>query len=242
MNVLIIFLRNDNCLEISKCDYNYYYDSELNLKCINRETSCPDFKPFENKMTKECIKNCEIEEFSQICSPTNNLVSINETRKKILENEIYLNLEEKLFKNKEKYVIKGNNVTFIYTTSNIEKSELTNNYNTSSIILNEFENEIKQKYLIPEKMPIPILKIETLNNYSNNIFVSYELFNPLNLTEKLDLNLFPQNYMEIRIPLALKKYKMDLIIKTKNLGYNIFDSNDSFYHDICSVFSITILI
>ena len=30
---------------------------------------------------------------------------------------------------------------------------------------------------------------------------------------------------------------MDLIIKTKNLGYNIFDLNDPFYNDICSVFT-----
>ena len=30
---------------------------------------------------------------------------------------------------------------------------------------------------------------------------------------------------------------MDLILKAKNLGYNIFDLNDSFYHDICSVFT-----
>ena len=30
---------------------------------------------------------------------------------------------------------------------------------------------------------------------------------------------------------------MDLILETKKLGYNIFDLNDSFYNDICSIFS-----
>ena len=30
---------------------------------------------------------------------------------------------------------------------------------------------------------------------------------------------------------------MDLILKTSNLGYNLFDLNDSFYNDICSVFT-----
>ena len=40
------FIRNDNCLEISKCDYNYYYDFNLTLICINRDFSCPDFKPY----------------------------------------------------------------------------------------------------------------------------------------------------------------------------------------------------
>ena len=40
------FIRNDNCLEIAKWDFNYYYDSELNLKCIDRKFSCPDIKPY----------------------------------------------------------------------------------------------------------------------------------------------------------------------------------------------------
>ena len=188
-------------------------------------------------MTKECIENCEIDEFNNICNPTNNIISINETKRKIIENVDYLNLNEKLLKNKEKYIITGNNVTFIFTTSEIEKIELYNNYNNSSILLNDFEKILKQKYLIPDDLSIPILKIETYNNHSNILQVSYELYNPLNLTQKLDLNLFDLNYIEIRIPMVIKSYKMDLILKAKNLGYNIFDLNDSFYHDICSVFT-----
>ena len=90
---------------------------------------------------------------------------------------------------------------------------------------------------MPEELPIPILKIEILNNYSNNFELNYHLFNPLNFSQKLDLNLLPQNYIDIRMPITLKQYKMDLIIKTKNLGYNIFDLNNSFYKDICSVFT-----
>ena len=54
------FLRNGLCLEISDCEYNYYYDTNQKLECINRDTYCPDFKPFENKKTKECIENCDI--------------------------------------------------------------------------------------------------------------------------------------------------------------------------------------
>ena len=66
------FLRDDNCLEISKCDYNYYYDIDFNLKCINKNIYCPNFKPYENKITKECIENCSIYEFNNKCNPTNN--------------------------------------------------------------------------------------------------------------------------------------------------------------------------
>ena len=59
----------------------------------------------------------------------------------------------------------------------------------------------------------------------------------MNLEQKIDLNLSSENYIEIRITETFKKYKMDLILETKKLGYNIFDLNDSFYNDICSIFS-----
>ena len=62
-------------------------------------------------------------------------------------------------------------------------------------------------------------------------------FNPLNFSQKLDLNTVSENYIEIILPKLLKPYKMDLILKTRELGYNIFDLNDSFYSDICSVFT-----
>ena len=91
------FLRNDNCLEISNCNFNYYYDLDNNLKCINHDNLCPDFKPYEDSTTKECIRKCDIDEYNNICNPTNNNISINETKSKIIENINYLNLTEKLF-------------------------------------------------------------------------------------------------------------------------------------------------
>ena len=130
------FIRNDNCLEISNCSYNYYYDKNFNLNCIDINSFCPDFKPYENKFTKECIENCDIKDLNISCNPTNNLISVNDTYQKILKNKEYvLSLEEKLFINKEKFIIFGNNVTLIFTTSEIEKNELYINYNFSFIIL-----------------------------------------------------------------------------------------------------------
>ena len=77
------FLRNGICLEISKCEYNYYYDFDLKLNCVNRDNYCPDFKLYENNKTKECIEKCNINDLnSKKCGPTNNPVSIDETYKK----------------------------------------------------------------------------------------------------------------------------------------------------------------
>ena len=65
------------------------------------------------------------------------MISINETRKMILENVNNINLNKQLFKNKQKYIIRGNNVTFIFSITEIEKDEMSINFNTSSIIISK---------------------------------------------------------------------------------------------------------
>ena len=87
---------------------------------------------------------------------------------------------KKLFKDKEKYIIYGNNVTFIFTTSEIENKELYSNYNFSSVILGETEQYLKQLYSLYDELPIPILKKEILNSHSDEIELIYELYNPMN--------------------------------------------------------------
>ena len=76
------------------------------------------------------------------------MISINETLKKILENVNNINLNKQLFKNKQKYIIRGNNVTFIFSTTEIEKEEMSNNFNSSSIIISkDFEQNLKKNIL-----------------------------------------------------------------------------------------------
>ena len=144
------FIKDDNCLNDTKCEYNYYYDNDkdFSLYFINRNEHCPDFKPYENIITKECIQNCSFDEYNKKCNPTNNKIAIKDTYLKIINNIKNLNLEEKLFINKTKYIIYGNNVTFMITTSEIEKKKLYINYNTSSIIITEVEKYIKQNFSI----------------------------------------------------------------------------------------------
>jgi len=231
-------LREDKmCLEDNYCKYNYFYDYNFDLKCVNITDSCPDEKPFELKENKECIKKCDLSEFDNICNPTNNIYSINETYEILIDNINNLNLQNLLITNKEKYTIFGNNVSFIFSTSELEQNDLFTNYNFSSLILNECEIILKSHYLIPNDIPLIILKIETTNNHSNYMEVFYEIYNPLNLSEKLDLNLCHNNIIEIRVPIQMKQYQLDLIKTVKDLNYNIFDLNDPFYNDICSIFS-----
>ena len=231
------YIRDTNCLQISKCEYNYYYDEESNLHCINKTSHCPDLKPFENKESLECIEQCNLDEFKTKCNPTNNQLSINKTYNLIFDNINNLNLNKLLFSTKAKFTVQGHNVSFFITTTDIEKNELDNNVNSSTIFLNNCEKIIRDIYSIPDDYGIPILKIETTDNHSDFMNVNYELLNPFNLSEKLNLDICENETIEIRLPVTLKQYKSDLINKVKEYGYNIFDPNDPFYNDICSVFA-----
>ena len=230
-NEKFFLTKEKNCLEITYRKHNFYYDYNFDLICINKTNTCPDFKPYELSSTKECIEKCNLNEMGIKCNPTNNIISINETYK-ILFNNIYnFNLEKKLFLDKQKFIINGNNVSFIFSTTEIEKKELYINFNSSSILINECENILKKN------KPLVIFKIETTNNNSNYMNTYYELYNPFNFSEKIDLDLCQNYALEIRVPIEMKQYDLDLINNVKDLGYNIFNLSDPFYNDICSVFT-----
>ena len=120
------------------------------------------------------------------------------------------------------------------STSEIEKDEVFKSNDHWSILLKNCEVTLRNKYSIPNGKPILIIKYETTNNYSIDIY--YEIYSPLNFSQKLNLDVFKNDLIENRVPVIFKKYELDIINKVKELGYNIFDLNDRFYHDICSIF------
>jgi len=233
LNSTYFFLRNNNCLEKSYCKYNYYYDNNLDLHCTNSSHYCPNDKPYESILTLECIEKCNFDELNFKCNPSKNTKAIYETFYMVNEN---INLNETLLHKKEKYIIKGNNISFIVSTSEIEKDELFKSNEHSSILLKNCEVKLRNKYSIPMNMPIIILKYETTNNDFNYIDVYYEVYNPFNFSQKLNLDICENDLIDIRVPVIFKKYELNLINKVQELGYNIFDLNDRFYHDICSIF------
>ena len=95
---------------------------------------------------------------------------------------------------------------------------------------------MKNNYSLYDNESLPILKIETF--YSNSEFknISYKVFNPLNLSQELNLEYCTNMDIEIRLPIKFNYYENNLIEAAKKYGYNIFDENDPFYNDVCSKF------
>ena len=80
-----------------------------------------------------------------------------------------------------------------------------------------------------------MLKIDIINSNRSNI-VQYELYNP-KYKNKLDLQICKNVSTYINTPILFSSDIDSLLEMANKTGYNIFDSNDSFYNDICSTFT-----
>ena len=134
--------------------------------------------------------------------------------------------------NETKYIIvEGNNITYeITTTDNIKNDNYYNN--KSKIDFSDCENKIKEKYYINY---IIAQKADIYTN--NNVLVIYELYNPNNKEELIDLSICEGDNIQIYKPIDITDEYIEKYNMVNEQGYNILDSNDTFYKDICSKFT-----
>ena len=126
-------------------------------------------------------------------------------------------------------VIKTDNVAF-----QISKYDEQNSNNTLSYInIGKCEDIIKQKYNISKQESLIILKTDIKNANLTATYVQYEIYNPINLT-KIDLDICKDTKATIKTPTKLTDEAITLYDNLQEQGYNLFNSSDSFYQDICT--------
>ena len=152
---------------------------------------------------------------------------------------IYFKLREKIIK--REFNITNNNILYytqnvIFHIATIKEQFISKYFNVSSIDFGLCENIIKEKYKIKKEDQIFIFKIDLKSNNSLAIYVQYELFNPYTL-EYIPLDICKDIIININIPVFLNEDTESLYKSLNNSGYNLFDSNDSFYNDICATYT-----
>ena len=212
---------SNNC---QKCQNDSF--SLENGNCINKIISCPENKPLFNVEINECVESCSYDKLlDKKCIikivTEKSLEIINKNIKEIILNQ---NMGEDV-----NIIIEGNLIKCqISTTENIK-----NNNNISKIDFNDCETKIKNKYginyIIIQKMDILI------NNIAK---VKYDLYSPNNTEDKIDLSIICENdKIQVYTPLQATDEYIEDYKKISEQGYNILDSNDIFYNDICSQFT-----
>ena len=180
-----------------------------------------------NIITNTCEKKCDSEEFiNGICYinnvTENNIMNITEDIRNILENvDISKNTS---------LMIKGENA-FYQIISSVMEQNMSKNISVIDFI--ECEEILKLEYGIDY---ILILKVDIYSSNSTNIVLKYEAYDPYTL-DKLNLSLCDDVKINVYLPYILSGEDSDIYLQLNQLGYDLYNPNDSFYQDICIPFT-----
>ena len=218
-------------LETDNSYSNSYSDNSFNTNNVNsglNTTNLGQFKSclFKDKNTKKCEEFIKFEDLiNQNYIPINSKNSID----KVFE-LFHEYLKNKSINAYQDEIIEGEDIIYQMTTTN---QKLTNN-KISHIDFFECEKILQEKYKIEE--PLIILIVDIKRNDTISKQVEYQVFNPINL-EKLNLSFCENAKIDIYTPINLDSDIYNLAKYLKEQGYDLFNSSDAFYNDICSTFN-----
>ena len=228
------------CITCSNNNYTIKTDqSGIKYKfCSGQENEETEESLISDKLTYEKIenietdkKNCTIEE----------IISL-QCENGIVKDEQFQNLSNQFknqYLNKDTYdretkKIKTENVVLEIT--DIDKQD-ENDPSISYLDLGKCEEIIKKHYNIPEKESLIIYKADIKSEDLSTTYVQYEIYHPETLEQLEYLTICSNEKATISIPVNLNNDTKALYNSLNNSGYNLFDTNDSFYNDICATYT-----
>ena len=151
-------------------------------------------------------------------------------------NDIYLYIKYKLInttQTEENILIQTQNIVFQLTELDYQKN---NNLNISVINLGECEKKLREEFNIPKEYDLIIFTIDIHNIENTLTYVQYEIYHPITF-KQLHLDICKDLQINITIPAILDSETLLVYQDLNSQGYNLFNSNDKFYNDICTSFT-----
>ena len=218
------------------------YTKEITYKILDKLTNKDNTNYIINNIDTEKLIN-DLSNIIKTNGISNNtIISFEELMNDKYKNVTLSNEEiEEIYKHfkdyiKEKY--DGNNT--IINTSNVKiqisKIDDQKGSELSNIDLGKCEEILKNKYCKTKNDSLIMLKFDIKPQNETSTFVHYEVYST---KDKLYLELkeCSGNKVIINVPIELSSEMEEIYEFLSQSGYNIFDSNDSFYNDICSSFT-----
>lgn len=210
---------------INKCEGNYPYTITDKKQCVQTCTG-----DYGKQYQKECVKDCPEGSIEKdlVCMK----IEVTKDFVDIIDNNVKDIIEKKP-------VGSGSNFTYvIYNTSEEGKNEAEKIKNVSKIDLGECEYKLREYYNIPIGEELIIAKIDIIR-YDHPINqIEYSVYRLSG--EKLNLDVCQGSNVKITYPIKGNSTINETInkaLEASEKGYNIFDSNDKFYTDICTPYS-----
>ena len=134
----------------------------------------------------------------------------------------------------ENTIIETNNG--VIQISTLEEQRDNSDPKVSSIDLGDCEKRIKDKANLTDADSLIIVKTDIKNTETSSIYVQYEVYHPVSKV-KLDLDICNDVKITVNVPVDLDSKQISLYDSLSEYGYNLFDSADDFYNDVCSVYT-----
>ena len=151
--------------------------------------------------------------------------------------EIYKELTNLLYNNytNENIILLTKNVLFQLSTLDEQNKQTLDNILISNVDLGECEKIIRRQKNLKQEDNLTIIKMDIKSDNLKATYVQYEIYDS-NKT-KVDLSVCKNTSIYINTPVYLSQEIESLYKSLSESGYNLFNSNDSFYNDICSPYT-----
>ena len=135
----------------------------------------------------------------------------------------------------ESIILLTKNVVFQLSTLEEESKPTLENIYISNVDIGECQKLIRRQDNLKDEDDLIILKADIKSKDNKSTYVQYEIYTP-NKT-KVDLKVCQNTSIYINTPIYLSQELESLYNSLNESGYNLFDSNDSFYNDVCSPYT-----
>ena len=120
--------------------------------------------------------------------------------------------------------------------SSLDEQKDNDDKEVSNIDLGGCEQKLKTEYNISENVSLLIYKTDVKNSDLTSTYVQYEVYDPFTMNP-LNLSICNEMKVIIDIPVDIGNKMEELYDSLSDSGYNLFNSNDSFYQDICTTYT-----
>ena len=242
----IIELINNN----NKCKNLFYVDESFKIICIDGDF-CTEKYPFLDKTIKNMCTNCLVK-YKNKCymeCPENSCIKQDNSLKQCIDigddtkviNEIcyddFHNVTSNLKELSDNNIIIKNSPNVTAYVYDIEKDI---NYFVENkltyINFNDIKEILTKAYNLDEKSKIYVFVLDSPTKFSNSSINDYGFVLLLENGTELNLSILNENIaLNLTIPISnLELANFDYALIFSEQGYDIYNKNSNFYHDICT--------
>ena len=256
------YLKNGNCIKSYTCPYKFFYQAKIDKNadasqkiCLDKNENCPCALPFYYPNTQECVAICPLDmifyqgcQISDIPNGLNTLINlvklyfkqglINSLNQSIILKALNNLIEEIIVKiTLEKILSKINSYRRLQSEFN---NDIINDSEENGIDLGECGQILREYYDIPDDVDLILLKLDIKKNNSKSSQIQYEIYNPYNRSEKLNLSICEEQKQKVtiinQIDSSMNSEAISKIIKSNKIEDNYFSENNELFNDYCFKF------